>query len=255
MEVSQDQSQKLKYPRAIPFIILNEFCERFSYYGMRSESAVICVLIKLKFSFSTAILVLYLNRKLMLKEDDATIIYHIFTLLLYFSCIFGLICDSFLGKFKTIIILSITCAIGNFMVTIGAVEPWDISPIGMTAVGLILVAIGSGGIKPCVSTFGGEQFKLPEQAKQLSTYFSLFYFTINAGSLISTIFAPTLHEDVKCFGMEDCFPAGFGLPALLMTISIILFFAGKFLYKVIPSSNMVVKVSKCIGVSKLKLVH
>lgn len=56
----------------------------------------------------------------------------------------------------------------------------------MTVIGLLLIAIGTGGIKPCVAAFGGDQFKIPEQAKMLATFFSLFYMSINAGSLIST---------------------------------------------------------------------
>ena len=60
--------------------------------------------------------------------------------------------------------------------------------------GLALIAIGTGGIKPCVSSFGGDQFKLPEQARQLQTFFSVFYFSINAGSLISTVLTPVLRE-------------------------------------------------------------
>ena len=61
-------------------------------------------------------------------------------------------------------------------------------------IGLALIAIGTGGIKPCVSAFGGDQFKLPEQARQLQTFFSVFYFSINAGSLISTVLTPAIRE-------------------------------------------------------------
>ena len=61
-------------------------------------------------------------------------------------------------------------------------------------IGLALIAIGTGGIKPCVSAFGGDQFKLPEQARQLQTFFSVFYFSINAGSLIRTVITPILRE-------------------------------------------------------------
>jgi solute carrier family 15 oligopeptide transporter 1 len=50
--------------------------------------------------------------------------------------------------------------------------------------------LGTGGIKPCVAAFGGDQFKLPEQERQLQTFFSVFYFSINAGSLISTFITP-----------------------------------------------------------------
>ena len=121
---------------------------------------------------------------------------------------------------------------------------------GLTILGLSLIAIGSGGIKPCVAAFGGEQFKMPEQAKQIATFFSLFYFSINAGSLLSTSITPILREDVQCFGMDDCFPLAFGVPAILMIAAVLFFIAGKFLYTILPNQgNMLVKVSKCISVS------
>lgn len=122
----------------------------------------------------------------------------------------------------------------------------------MTIIGLLLIAIGSGGIKPCVAAFGGDQFKLPEQVKQMATFFSLFYFAINSGSFISTSITPILRQDVSCFGDDDCYSLAFGVPGVLMIVSIFIFIFGKFLYKINPpSGNMVVQVSKCIGVSLL----
>lgn len=119
----------------------------------------------------------------------------------------------------------------------------------MTLLGLALIALGSGGIKPCVSAFGGDQFKLPEQTKQVATFFSLFYFAINSGSLISTSITPILRQDVKCFDDDDCYSLAFGVPGVLMCVSIVIFVAGKFLYKIVPpTGNVVVLVSSCIGV-------
>lgn len=86
--------------------------------------------------------------------------------------------------------------------------------------GLFIIALGTGGIKPCVSAFGGEQFVRPQQDKQLEQFFSVFYFAINAGSLISTFVTPILREDVHCFGSNSCFPLAFGVPALLMIVAV-----------------------------------
>lgn len=90
----------------------------------------------------------------------------------------------------------------------------------MTIVALLLVAIGSGGIKPCVAAFGGDQFRMPEQAKYMLTFFSIFYFTINLGSFISTLITPILRSDVKCFDEDDCYTLAFGVPGALMVASI-----------------------------------
>ncbi|XP_070494678.1 peptide transporter family 1-like [Chironomus tepperi] len=223
--------KKPRYPFSVFFIVSNEFCERFNYYGMRT------------------ILAIYLTQKLLYSDDIATILYHSFTTLVYFFCVFGaIIADSWWGKFNTIVWLSIVYVAGSSVLTLGAVEPWNMPAKTLTFVGLALIAIGSGGIKPCVAAFGGEQFKMPEQAKQLAVFFSLFYFSINFGSFISTLVTPILREDVKCMGMDDCFPFGFGLPAILMAVSIVIFISGKFMYRILPiQGNMFVKILKCIG--------
>jgi len=85
-------------------------------------------------------------------------------------------------------------------------------------VALLLVALGTGGIKPCVSAFGGDQFILPQQERQLALFFSLFYFSINTGSLISTLLTPVI-RDTECFG-DECFSLAFLIPAILMIVSI-----------------------------------
>lgn len=106
------------------------------------------------------------------------------------------------------------------MIAIGAIPTLGLPASVMTVIGLLLIAVGTGGIKPCVSAFGGDQFKLPQQASQLATFFSLFYFAINAGSLISTSLTPVLREDVHCFGNNDCYSLAFGVPGALMIVSI-----------------------------------
>lgn len=90
----------------------------------------------------------------------------------------------------------------------------------LTFLGLFFIAMGTGGIKPCVSAFGGDQFKLPQQEVYLSTFFSMFYLAINCGSLTSTALTPILREDVKCFGEKNCFSLAFLVPAILMIIAI-----------------------------------
>ena len=90
----------------------------------------------------------------------------------------------------------------------------------MSFIGLSLIGVGTGGIKPCVAAFGGEQFKLPEQARHVTTFFSIFYDSINSGSLISTLLTPTLRKEVKCFGQDSCFPLAFGIPTVLMIVAV-----------------------------------
>ena len=97
METNEKQQ---KYPRSIAFIIGNEFCERFSYYG------------------SKAILVLFFRNVLAYNEDSATEYYHIFSMACYFTPVLGaIIADSLLGKFRTIFYISILYAIGNIVLS------------------------------------------------------------------------------------------------------------------------------------------
>lgn len=222
---------KLNYPKSVAFIISNEFCERFNYYGMR------------------AILVLYMTRQLSYSTDEATVLFHVFTGLVYFFPLFGaIVADAWLGRFATILYLSIVYASGSVIISLGAIPNMPLRADIATMVGLLLIAIGTGGIKPCVSAFGGDQFRIPEQAKQLATFFSLFYMSINAGSLVSMVITPILREDVNCFGDKSCYSLAFGAPAVLMVLAIIIYVLGKPFYTIKkPSGNMLVSVCRCIG--------
>ncbi|NXP34539.1 S15A1 protein, partial [Leiothrix lutea] len=232
----------LGFPVSIFFIVVNEFCERFSYYGMK------------------AVLTLYFTRFLHWDDNFATAIYHTFVALCYLTPILGaIIADSWLGKFKTILYLSIVYAIGQTVLSVGSISDLtdrnqDGSPdnvavnIALSMIGLILIALGTGGIKPCVSAFGGDQFE-DDQEKQRSTFFSLFYLSINAGSLLSTLITPTLRAS-QCgiHAKQECYPLAFGVPAILMAVALVVFVIGSKLYKKVkPQGNIILEVSKCVG--------
>ncbi|XP_069746641.1 solute carrier family 15 member 1-like isoform X2 [Narcine bancroftii] len=240
---SQKSSQVIifGYPISICFIVVNEFCERFSYYGMR------------------AVLVLYFRYFLRWDEDLATAIYHGFVALCYFTPILGaIIADSWLGKFKTIVYLSIVYTIGQLVMSISSIA--DLSDrtgdgypdnlnlhIALSMIGLLLIALGTGGIKPCVSAFGGDQFE-DHQEKQRTTFFSIFYLSINAGSLISTIVTPILRGQKCGHVAQACYPLAFGIPGALMAVALFVFIGGSPLYKkTSPQGNVVLKVVKCIS--------
>ncbi|XP_058151707.1 solute carrier family 15 member 2 isoform X2 [Dasypus novemcinctus] len=218
------------YPLSIAFIVVNEFCERFSYYGMK------------------AVLTLYFLYFLHWNEDTSTSVYHAFSSLCYFTPILGAaIADSWLGKFKTIIYLSLVYVLGHVIKSLGALPilGGQVVHTVLSLVGLSLIALGTGGIKPCVAAFGGDQFEA-KHAEERTRYFSVFYLSINAGSLISTFITPMLRGDVKCFG-EDCYALAFGVPGLLMVIALVVFVMGSKMYlKLPPEGNIVAQVVKCI---------
>uniref|UniRef100_A0A8C5HSZ4 Solute carrier family 15 member 1-like n=1 Tax=Gouania willdenowi TaxID=441366 RepID=A0A8C5HSZ4_GOUWI len=230
------------YPISIFFIVVNEFCERFSYYGMR------------------AVLVLYFKFFLRWDDDLSTSIYHTFVALCYLTPILGaIVADSWLGKFKTIIYLSIVYAIGQVAMAVSAIHDItdtdrDGTPdnmifhVVMSMVGLFLIALGTGGIKPCVAAFGGDQFG-DHQEKQRRTFFSVFYLCINGGSLLSTIITPILRaQECGIYSQQKCYSLAFGVPAALMVVALVVFIAGSGMYyKAEPQGNIMLDVSKCIG--------
>lgn len=136
-------------------------------------------------------------------------------------CIFGgVLSDAWLGKFKTICILSIVYCFASTLISISSMPVFIFSPNAALIIGLVLVSIGAGGISPCISAFGADQFRMPEQSGLIATYFSLFYASINIGAFLSHAIPPILRSDVHCFGQNDCYPLGFGVPAILLFIAI-----------------------------------
>ena len=190
-------------PPGIPYIIGNELAERFSYYGMKT------------------ILVIFMSKYLMdssgnaapMTESDAKYWYHIFNMTNYLFPILGaFVADILLGKFKTIISLSILYCLGHL-----ALGLFD-TRFGL-CVGLTLIAMGSGGIKPCVSAHVGDQFR-PDKKHLINKIFSVFYLSINIGAAISSLLTPVL---LNRFGPH----VAFGVPGVLMLIATIVFWMGK----------------------------
>lgn len=117
-------------------------------------------------------------------------------------------------------------------------------------VGLLATIAGAGCLKSNLNAFAGNQFQLPEQAADLTTYFSMQYFSLKCGSMLARVVIPIMREDVKCFGMLDCYPLAFALPGLAMLIAGLVFISGRKGYvEESFKENMFVKVTKCIIVS------
>ncbi|XP_076188392.1 solute carrier family 15 member 1 isoform X1 [Aptenodytes patagonicus] len=207
-----------------------------------------------------AVLILYFKYFLQWDDNLSTAIYHTFVALCYLTPILGaLIADSWLGKFKTIFTLSIVYTIGQAVMSVSSINDltdhnWDGSPdnvsvhVALSMTGLILIALGTGGIKPCVSAFGGDQFE-DDQEKQRTRFFSIFYLSINAGSLLSTIITPILRaQECGIHSKQRCYPLAFGVPAALMAVALVVFIIGSRMYKKVqPQGNIMTQVSKCIG--------
>lgn len=207
---TQTIAKSNKMPKGIPYIIGNELAERFSYYGMK------------------AILVVFMTQYIMnsqgvvtpMSDNEATAWFHYFSMANYFFPILGaIIADVYWGKYKTIILLSVVYCFGHLALAI------DDTAVGLS-IGLTLIAIGSGGIKPCVSAHVGDQFQ-QKNKHLLEKIFSIFYFSINAGAMLSTLLIPVLLEK---YGPH----VAFGVPGLIMLIATIVFYRGHKVFVAIP---------------------
>ena len=211
-------------PPAVPYIIGNEAAERFNYYGMKSILTVFMAHYILNQSGALA----------PMHPNEAYKYTHYFVSGVYFLPILGaIIADGWLGKYRTILWLSIVYCFGSLTLVLMDTS-WGIG-IGqrtMLAIGLALICIGSGGIKPCVSANVGDQFG--ESNKHLlSKMFGWFYFSINAGSFISSILCPWMLAN-GTLGPRWAF----GIPGIAMVIATIFFWAGRNKMVHVPPSGL-----------------
>ncbi len=199
-------------PSGIPYIISNEFAERFSFYGMKG------------------ILVIFMTNYLLgsdgldpMSKTDAGFWYHLFVMAVYFTPVIGsLISDIFFGKYLTIMSLSIVYCAGHIVLAL------DETRLGLS-IGLTLIAIGAGGIKPCVSAHVGDQFGKNNQ-HLLQKVYGWFYLAINLGSFLSMLITPVL---LKAYGPW----AAFGLPGVLMILATWFFWLGRNKFVHIPAGG------------------
>ncbi len=217
MKVYKHQSDPTleSLPSGIPYIVANEAAERFSYYGMRAILVV----------FMTQYLTDSAGTLAVLSEPEAQAYFHLFVSSVYFMPILGaLLSDGLLGKYNTIILLSVVYCLGHFALAI------DNTLLGLL-IGQGLIALGAGGIKPCVSAHVGDQFGSLNQ-HLLGKVFSWFYFSINMGAFGAMLIIPWLLDS---FGPS----LAFGIPGLLMLTATITFWSGRFKFVHIKPAGIV----------------
>jgi proton-dependent oligopeptide transporter, POT family len=229
------------WPPGVPYIIGNEAAERFSYYGMNSILTI----------FMTKYLTDKMGNLAVMQPAAAEAWYHTFVVVLYFLPLLGaVLADAFFGKFKVVLWLSIVYCLGHgTLALMGSSVATAVEPRYLLLLGLVMIAMGAGGIKPCVSTNVGDQFG--ETNKHLlPKLFNWFYFTINAGSAASTLIIPWLLEPYKASpefaanwpGVAAFLESSrlhspdiaFGLPGIFMVIATIFFWLGRKKFVHIP---------------------
>ena len=222
-------------PPGIPYIVGNELAERFSFYGMRS----------ILLAYMTIYLCQPGGESDVFGDKEAEAWIHLFVGSAYlFPILGGVLADSLWGKYKTILILSLVYCLGHGFL---ACMEWVGDTRFMLLIGLVLIAIGSGGIKPCVSAHVGDQFG-PSNLGLLSKVFGWFYLSINLGAFASGMLTPFLLEAKRVEGTMGnlIYPYfhwlvgdkgngeiifghayAFGLPGVFMAVATFLFWLGR----------------------------
>jgi len=226
------QDTSIVLPKGIPYIIGNEAAERFSYYGMR------------------AILVIFMTQHLMnasgqrdpMTEQEAQGYFHLFVAAVYLMPVFGaLLADFFWGKYRTIIVLSLIYCLGHLSLAV------DDTRLGL-ALGLGLIAIGAGGIKPCVSAHVGDQFG-SGNAHLLGRVFGWFYVAINLGAFLAMLIVPWLLDHAGS-------SAAFAAPGVLMLLATGVFWSGRRRFvQIPPAGQQLVKDLNWPALGKLAIIY
>ncbi len=206
-----------RMPRSVAYIVGNEAAERFSYYGIRS------------------ILTVYITAEvgrggLGLTPDSATTIVHLFIFANYFLPLLGAwLSDRLIGRYSTILYLSLVYCLGNGVLACSGLFESVPAKLACLAAGLGLIALGSGGIKPCVSAFMGDQFR-PEQGHLLQKAYGAFYWSINFGSFFSFLVVPWVKDR---YG----YAPAFGVPGVFMALAVVIFVLGTRQYVRVPPAR------------------
>ncbi len=208
-----------RMPPGIPHIIGNEAAERFSFYGMKGILTVFFVhyLYLMDGSGGTP-----------MEKAKAAEMYHQFNTAFYLTPILGaILADVFFGKYRVIMFLSLVYCGGHAALALmgeyGNSQYWLFT-------GLVMIALGAGGIKPCVSAHVGDQFG-EKNSRLLSKIFNWFYFSINLGAFVSTLLTPWLLE---WYGPHWAF----GVPGVLMAIATFVFWLGRKRFTHVPAGGV-----------------
>lgn len=202
---------KARWPFQVRFIIGNEAAERFSYYGMVS------------------ILMVYITGVLEKSKDDAAFIIHGFKFVNYFMPLLGAwVSDRLWGRYRTILWISLAYCAGHGVLAFSDIAGTKEARTTCLYVGLMLIAFGSGGIKPCVSAFLGDQFR-PDQRHLLQKAYAAFYWSINFGSFFSLLLIPQIKNYSWAWA--------FGVPGILMALATLIFWLGTRHYVMVPPAR------------------
>ena len=202
-------SRLKEHPTGFWFIFWGELAERSSFYGMRT------------------ILALYMTEVLLFEESNASAIMLGFMATCYaLPLLGGYLADRVLGRYKTILYFSGPYILGHII--IGGID----NEVGLFTA-LVLLALGSGAVKPNTSTLMGQMYEEQKKDALLNEAFSYFYAAINIGSAIATIALPRIRDHIAATStLAHGYAVTLMVPAVLMAGAFGLFALGKKHYPV-----------------------
>lgn len=216
------QSKKA-HPKGLWVLFGTEMWERFNFYGMRT------------------LLVLFLVNSLVMKEEDASLIYGGFLGLCYLTPMLGgFIADRFLGNRNCIMLGGLIMAIGQLLLFTSASVFGENLSLATTIMysGLGAIILGNGFFKPNISSMVGSLYPKQEKNK-LDTAFTIFYMGINIGAFLGQSICPLLGDVKEVGGIRDihAFKWGFLAASIAMVLGTVLFYVLKNKYVVSPEGK------------------
>ncbi len=154
-------------------------------------------------------------------SDSAAVgIMHLFLAVIYLTPLIGAwLADRFLGRYNSILYISLFYCLGHGILALGDITHDIAMRQRILFLGLGIIALGAGGIKPCVSAFVGDQME-GRSEKDMTRMYSAFYWSINLGSFFSFIVIPFLRD-------EYGYAVAFGVPGIFMAIATLVFWIGR----------------------------
>jgi POT family proton-dependent oligopeptide transporter len=204
--MSQDLN---RLPPQTKYIVGNEAAERLSFYAMR------------------ALLTVFIAKELFPADPKADplaeSIYHYFNMAIYFLPLAGAwIADRLWGRYRTILLVSLGYCVGHGLLAASEFTHTLDARRFVFFAGLAFIALGAGGIKPCVSAFVGDQFTGGRE-HLLPRIYSIFYWSINFGSFFGVALLPKVRDH---YG----YAWAFGIPGVFMALATFIFWLGRKTY-------------------------
>lgn len=216
------ETVKSGHPKGLWVLFGTEMWERFNFYGMR------------------AILTLFMVNSLLMKEEDAAILYGGFLGLCYLTPMLGgFVSDRFFGNRNCIMLGGLMMAAGQLLLFFSASTfSTNLSlanTLMWTALGVIV--FGNGFFKPNISSMVGSLYPKQEKSK-LDTAFTIFYMGINLGAFLGQTICPYI-GDVEVAGIRDvhAFKWGFLAASIAMVLGTLVFYFLKNKYVVTPEGK------------------